>query len=147
MAPKWKRTTSNDDDDDEAGPSGAGFSTCNSCLRAKKLFPSRKYCASCARNCIECRSCQRPFDEHLMEDNGRCYACNAKRQRQPSVLGAANIIDVSPRDVGGRDPLLFAQANREPARIEVENSFLEFKGVKWYLVMVVKMIKYNRERR
>ena len=30
-------------------------------------------------------------------------------------------------------------------RIEVENSFLQFKGVKCYLVMTVKMVKYSRE--
>ena len=27
----------------------------------------------------------------------------------------------------------------------MENSFLQFKGVKWYLVMIVKMVKFNRE--
>ena len=144
MAPKRKRTTS-DDDDDAAGPSGAGCSTCNFCLRAKQLLPGRRYCASCARDRVECHSCHRPLDEHLMDDNGRCRACNAKRQKQSSLMGAANIIDVSPQDVGNSDPLLFAQASRETTRIEVENSFLHFKGVKWYLVMIVKMIKYNRE--
>ena len=27
----------------------------------------------------------------------------------------------------------------------MENSFLQFKGVKWYLVMIVKMVKFNRK--
>ena len=96
----------------------------------KTTSSDRRYCASCARDRVECRSCHRPLDEHLMDDNGRCHACNAKRQKQSSVMGAANIIDVSPRDVGGSDPLLFAQARREPTRIEVENSLLQFKGLK-----------------
>ena len=60
-------------------------------------------------------------------------------------MGAASIIDVAPQDVGKSDPLLFVRASRESTRIEVENSFLQFKGVKWYLVMIFKMIKYNRE--
>ena len=145
MAPKRKRTNSNGDDDDAAGSSGASFSTCNFCLRVKQLLPGRRYCTSCARDRVECRSCHRPLDEHLMEDNGRCRACNAKRQKQSSVMGAANIIDVSPQDVGNSDPLLFAQASRESTRIQIENSFLQFKGVKWYLVMIVKMVKFNRE--
>ena len=144
MAPKRKCTNSNDDDD-AAGPSGAGFSTCNFCLRVKQLLPGRRYCASCARDRVECRSCHRPLDEHLMEVNGHCRACNAKRQKQSSVMGAANVIDVSPQDVGDGDPLIFAQASREATRIQMENSFLQFKGVKWYLVMIVKMIKFNRE--
>ena len=80
-----------------------------------------------------------------MDDNGRCHACNAKRKKQSSAMGATNIIDVSPQDVGNGDPLLFAQASRELTRLQVEDSFLQFKGVKWYLVIIVKMIKYNRE--
>ena len=145
MAPKRKRTNSNGDDDDKAGPSGAGCSTCNFCLRAKPLLPGKRYSSTCACDRIECHSCHRPLDEHLMEDNGRCRACNAKRQKQSSVMSTANIIDVSPQDVGNSDPLLFAQASREPTRIQMENSFLQFKGVKWYLVMIVKMVKFNRE--
>ena len=143
MAPKRKHTTS-DDDNDEAGPSTSS-STCNFCLRVKQLLPGMRYCVSCARDRVECHSCHRPLDVHLMDDNGRCHACNAKRQKQSSAMGAANIIDVSPQDVGNSDPLLFAQASREPTRLQVEDSFLQFKGVKWYLVMIVKMIKYNRE--
>ena len=80
-----------------------------------------------------------------MEVNGHCRACNAKRQKQSSVMGAANVIDVSPHDVGDGDPLLFAQASREATCIQMENSFLQFKGVKWYLIMIVKMVKFNRE--
>ena len=149
MAPKRKRTNSNDDDDDVAGPSGADsstfFSKSNFCLRVKQLLPGRRYCASCARDCVECRSCHRPLDEHFMEVNGHCRACNAKRQKQSSVMGAANVIDVSPQDVGDGDPLLFAQTSREATRIQMENSFLQFKGVKRYLIMIVKMVKFNRE--
>ena len=144
MAPKRKRSNS-DDYDDEAGPSGAGCSTCNFCLRAKPLLPGKRYCSTCTCDRIECHSCHQPLDEHFMEDNGRCRACNAKRQKQSSAMGAANIIDVSPQDVGKSDPLLFAQASREPTRIQMENSFLQFKGVKWYLFMIVKMVKFNRE--
>ena len=60
-------------------------------------------------------------------------------------MGAANRIDVSSQDVGDSYSLLFVQTSRDSTRIEVENSFLQFKSVKWYLVMIVKMIKYNRE--
>ena len=143
MARKRKRTNSNDDD--AAGLSGACFSTCNFRLRVKQLLPSRIYCASYARDRVEYPSCHRPLGEHLMEVNGHCQACNTKRQKQSSVMGAANVIDISPQDVVDGDPLLFAQASREATRIQMENSFLQFKGVKWYLVMVVKMVKFNRE--
>ena len=71
MASKQKRTISNDDVD-VAVPSGAGFSTCNFCLHVKQLLPGRRFCASCACDRIECRSCYRPLDEHLMEVNGHC---------------------------------------------------------------------------
>ena len=80
-----------------------------------------------------------------MDDNGRCPGYNAIRQKRFSVIGAANIIDVSPPDVSNSDPLLFTQASRKPTHVEVENCFLQFKGVKWYLVTIVKMDKYNRE--
>ena len=60
-------------------------------------------------------------------------------------MGTTNIIDVSPQDVGNSDRLLFVQASKEPTRIEVDNFFLHFKGVKCYLVMIVQMAKYNRE--
>ena len=120
MAPKRKR--SNFNDDDEAGPSGAGCSTCNFCLRTKPLLPGKRYCASCARDRIECHSCHRPLDEHLMEDNGRCRACNAKRQKQSSVMGAANIIDVSPQDVGDGDHFFLLK------RVESQHVF------KWKIV-------------
>ena len=65
-------------------------------------------------------SCHRPLDEHLMEVNGHCRACNAKCQKQSSVMGAANVIDISPQDVGDGDPLLFAQASREATRIQMD---------------------------
>ena len=105
MAPKWKRINSNDVD--AAGPRGAGFSTYNICLRVKQLLLGRRYCASCARDRVECRSCHRPLDEHRMEVNGHCLACNAKRQKQSSVMGAANVIDISLQNVGDGDPLIF----------------------------------------
>ena len=144
MAPKRKRTNSKDNDDDAARPSGAGFFTCNFCLRVKQL-PGRRYCASCARDRVECRSCHRPLDEHLIAVNGHCRACNAKYQKQSSVMGAANAIDVSPQDVGDGDPLILAQASREATRIQMENSVLQFKGVKRYLVMIVKIVKFSCE--
>ena len=74
MAPKRKLAYCNDDDN-EAGPS---------------------------INCSTCNSCHRSIDEHLMEENGRCSACNAKRQQQC----AANIIDVLPQDVDNIVPMI-----------------------------------------
>ena len=35
-------------------------------------------------------------------------------------MGAANVIDISPQDVGDGDPLLFAQASREATRIQMD---------------------------
>ena len=44
-------------------------------------------------------------------------------------MGAANVINVSPQDVGDSDPLLFVQVSREPTHVKVENCFLQFKNV------------------
>ena len=79
MASKRKRMNSNYYDD-KAGPNTSCFA-CNYYLRVKLLLPGKRYCASCAHDRVECRLYHRPLDEHLMDDNGHCRACNAKRHK------------------------------------------------------------------
>ena len=139
MTPKRKRTISKDYDD-EAGPS-AHFSTCNFCLRVKPLLSVRRYCASCAHNRVECRSCHHPLDEHPMDDNGRCHACNAKPQKQSSVMGAANIIDIFHHRTSATVTHFFSHRRVENRRVLRCKIF--FCNLKAYLLMIFKMIKYN----
>ena len=60
-------------------------------------------------------------------------------------MSSATIINVSADDFEATDPLTFATACRELIFDELQDRLVQFKGIKWRLVMTVKMIKYNRE--
>ncbi len=62
-------------------------------------------------------------------------------------MEAASIIDVSPeREVDNdKDPIAFAQASKDFVWTQMENKLAQHRGLKWNLLMVVKMKKTNRE--
>ena len=60
-------------------------------------------------------------------------------------MSSATIINVSANDIEAANPLTYATASRELTLDELQDRLAQFKGIKWRLVMTVKMIKYNRE--
>ena len=140
-----KRKPTNDKAPSRKRSRRKGPTRCNYCLLVKELLPDKSYCATCAINSTECCCCHRPLAHHLLQENGICRSCNNKRDKKTSLVSSATIINVSADDIEATDPLTFATACRELIFDELQDRLAQFKGIKWRLVMTVKMIKYNRE--
>jgi hypothetical protein len=121
---------------------------CNYCFLPKDLVPGKQYCASCGRDRQECLGCHRPLEQRLFGDNGKCHACNAKRHKRTSLRGCATIVDVSaPResDAECKDPIEYTQNARPIVRLHAMDKLQQYAGIKYHLIMTVKMGRINRE--
>lgn len=118
---------------------------CNYCYRRKKLLSGKKFCITCGKDRIECAKCHRPMEERLMELDGVCRACCAKRNKKTSLMEAAAILDISPEvhDEIEMDPMLYIREAREIARIQTKDKLEQYRGIKWNMLIVVKMSKTN----
>ena len=141
-----KRKPTNDDAPSRKRSRRNGTTRCNYCLLVKDLLSGKSYCATCAIDSTECCCCHRPLAHQLLQENGICRSCNNKRDKKTSLMASATIVNVSPDDIEAINPLTYATASRELIFDELQDRLSQFKGIKWRLVMAVRMIKYNREQ-
>ena len=119
--------------------------TCNYCYRRDRILVEGKpYCTICAQDSVECIYCHRPLAARLINENGKCKACNTKHHRQTSLSGAASVIDVSQNETENRDPLAYLSSAKEDVKIQLIDKLEQCKGVRWWLVMIVRMIKLDK---
>ena len=140
MAPKRKRTSS----DDEAGPSR---SRCNYYFLIRDLINGRSYSNICAKDSSHCNVCCRPLPHRLVE-NGICQTCKRKRESrniQTGLGGAVYVEEMAPSWNDDIDSLNSLINSRDEVRDRLGARLAEFHGVKWYVVLIATMVKYNRE--
>ncbi len=143
MAPKRKH--SNFDVDD-----GTGFSRkrCSYCFKERESMVSgRSYCSICAADSSHCNICCRPLPHRLVE-NGICHTCRRKRKNkniQTGLGGRALVEDTIPLANDNIDPLNSLINAKGDVRERLLSMLKEYHGVKWYIVLVMTMMKHNRE--
>ena len=69
------------------------------------------------------------MDARLMDDNGKCHACNVKRKKTTSLVQAATVVDVSPADAENDDPLSFARKSKNAVRLQIEDKMAQHGGI------------------
>ena len=119
-------------------------SRCNYCFRERELVDFKPYCVKCAEGAIECTVCHRPLPDHLVEES-ICNACRKKQSRhyQRGLGDAASIVDITGDNID--DPLLTLTNAKENAKEEIKNKLHKFKGIKWFMALIVTLFKLNRE--
>ena len=140
MAPKRKRTLS----DNEAGPN---HSRCDHCFLIRDLVNGRSYCNICAKDSSHCNVCCQPLPHRLVE-NSICQTCRRKRESryiQTGLGGAAYVEKMAPSWNDDIDPLNSLINSRDEVRDRLGARLAKFHSVKWYVVLIVAMVKYNRE--
>ena len=118
---------------------------CNYCLKEKELLAKKLFCETWSKNWVECIYCYRPLNPRLIEENSICRACSAIHKKETSLIENASTIDISSTGADDRDSLVHALASREITKTQIENKLNQYKGINWYLVMIIKMIKLNNE--
>ena len=119
--------------------------TCNYCYRRERiLVEGQPYCTICAKDSVECTRCRWPLDSRLINENGKCRACNTKHHRQSSLSGAANVIDVSPSETNSKDSLVYLSLAKEDVKIQLLDKLEQCNGVRWWLMLTVKMTKLDK---
>ena len=144
MTSKRKRTTSNDYDNE----AGSSLKKCSYCFKEREFFISgRSYCATCAADSSHCNVCCRPLPHRLVE-NGVCNTCRRKldnKNIQTGLGGRAFVEDITPSWNDDLDPLNSLMRAKDDVRERLVLRLIKFHGVKWYIVLVVTMMKHNRE--
>ena len=129
---------------------------CNWCTQEKQLLPGKKFCHSCSQQGRECKWCHRPLPERFFSKRTDvCDRCITRREnwitRQQHGGGHVNALEgtaqteiIEPNPGNLWDILQFFVDNR----IVIENSLIDrlasFKGMKWFMTLHVKFVKYNQ---
>jgi len=103
------------------------------------------FCEPCGRNGVECHRCHRPLTAALVDENGICRACHNKEihPREEALGRAACIVSIPPStDI---DPLKALIEARNEVEQELQDKLSELFGVKWLIVLVIRMKKTNME--
>ena len=119
---------------------------CNYCFKERPLTNGKSYCTVCARDAIECVKCHRPLPQRLMRDDDVCKACKNKSDRHQIGLGGeATTVEISlPAEVRNDALSALGEAKEETAE-ELKRKLEEFNAIKWYLTMIVKLTKFDKE--
>ena len=65
------------------------------------------------------------------------------RNYQQGIGGAATIVNITGENID--DPLVTMTNAKEIAKEEVRAKLSEYNGIKWYLTLLMTMLKFNRE--
>ena len=119
---------------------------CNYCFKERPLTTGKSYCTVCARNAIECIKYHRPLPQRLMGDDDVCKACKNKSNRHQIGLGEeATTVEISLSAEVRNDALSALGEAKEETAEELKRKLEEFDAVKWYLTMIVKLTKFDKE--
>ena len=119
---------------------------CNYCFKERPLTNGKSYCTVCARDAIECIKCNRPLPQRLMRDANVCKTCKNKSDRHQIGLGGeATTLKISLAAEVWNDTLSDLGEAKEETAEELKRKLEEFDAVKWYLTMIVKLTKFDKE--
>ncbi|XP_021341715.1 uncharacterized protein LOC110442433 [Mizuhopecten yessoensis] len=128
---------------------------CIWCTRMKSLLPGKRFCAPCGEQGRECNWCHRPLPERFY---GRrtdvCDRCLTRREawttRQQrgggieALEGTAQSETLDPNPGNLWDILQFFSDNHTVIKDILEERLQKVKGMKWFLTLFVKFVKYDQ---
>ena len=129
---------------------------CNWCTQKKVLLPNKKFCADCDQQGRECKWCHRPLPERFYsERTDICDRCVRRRQnwtnRQQQGGGRINALEgtaqsevIEPNAGNLWDILQFFVDNKVLIQAILTDRLTNVKGVKWFMTLFVKFVKYNQ---
>ena len=129
---------------------------CNWCTQKKVLLPNKKFCADCDQQGRECKWCHRPLPERFYsERTDICDRCVKRRQnwtnRQQQGGGRINALEgtaqsevIEPNAGNLWDILQFFVDNKVLIQAILTDRLTNVKGVKWFMTLYVKFVKYNQ---
>ena len=131
--------------------------TCIWCTQSKVLLPNKTFCATCSQQGRECKWCHRPLPERFYSlRTDICDRCihrrdNWKSRQQQGGGNVSNalegtvqteIIEPDPGNIW--DILQFFVDNRLNIENKLINRLSSVKGMKWFMTLIVKFVKYNQ---
>lgn len=124
----------------------------------KVLLPGKRFCEECAKNGRECQWCHRPLPERFYSKRiDVCDTCINRRERQrrannqtggnsvsAALDGAAETTSIDPQPGNTLDVLQFFTDNQTNIVHILEQRLETMKGIKWFMTLFVRFIKYNQ---
>jgi hypothetical protein len=122
------------------------------CAQMKSLLPGKKFCQSCSENGRECRWCHRPLPERFYSKRTDvCDRCIDRHRRwqtgggnKTALEGAVETRVLDPNPGNLWDILQFFRDNSDQIRYFLQTTLWSKKGIKWFLTLYVKFVKYNQ---
>ena len=154
--PEKKRIVENTVVHQQASATNETIAKCNWCGHDKRLLANKKFCESCAQQGRECKWCHRPLPERFYSDRTDvCDRCLKRREnwenRQQQGGGQVNALEgtaqteiLEPNAGNLWDILQFFVDNKERIQTILSDRFLNVKGMKWFMTLFVKFVKYNQ---
>ena len=127
--------------------------TCIWCTQIKTLLPGKKFCKSCSDGGRECRWCHRPLPERFYSKRTDvCDRCLDRRERwktqtggsKSALDGSVNTTVLDPNPGNLWDVLQFFIDNNDALISLLHDTLSSNKGIKWFLTLYVKFVKYNQ---
>ena len=125
---------------------------CCWCGQMKRLVDRKPYCALCKSKGKECRRCHRPMPEAYFNlSSDYCRSCvNVKQSSTSSrakfaIDGLVSRYEMEPNDNNKWDLLTFFSDSHSPVHNIVEKDLEKHKGVKYYLALKVKFVKFDKD--
>lgn len=137
--------------------SNGALGKCIWCTQNKALLPNKKFCATCATQGRECKWCHRPLPERFYSmKTDVCDRCVTRRQKfsnrqQQQGGGKVNALEetarsetLQPNPGNLWDILQFFVDNQQQIEKILSDRLLHVKGMKWFMTLFVKFVKYNQ---
>ena len=127
--------------------------TCIWCTQQKPLLIGKKFCQSCGDGGRECRWCHRPLPERFYSKRTDvCDRCLDRRERwktqtggsKSALDGSVNTTVLDPNPGNLWDVLQFFIDNNDTLISLLHDTLSSNKGIKWFLTLYVKFVKYNQ---
>lgn len=129
---------------------------CNWCGAFKQLLPHKKFCSTCRKIGRECRWCHRPLPERFYSKQVNvCDSCVTRRENyvhrqrggsvESALEGTVQKHKILPNDSNKWNILQMFADNEEEVKEILSTSLEEKRGIKWFLTLHVKLVKYDPE--
>ena len=152
-----KRKADHDDDRVTKKQKVLNVGKCNWCGHEKELLDGKKFCESCGLNGRECNWCHRPLPERFYgKRNDVCDSCVTRRDNYvqrggnatarataQALEGTVESTRIYPTPGNLWDVLLFFVDNQQTVTDILIDALKEKTGMKWFLTLHVKLVKYN----
>ncbi|XP_033757205.1 uncharacterized protein LOC117339622 [Pecten maximus] len=153
--PKSRDIGENRDQEKADSKTAENEGKCIWCSRVRSLLPGKKFCKTCGDQGRECNWCHRPLPERFYgKRTDVCDGCltrrdtwNTRQQRGGGIEaleGTARLETLDPNPGNLWDILQFFNDNQTQIKDILEERLKDIKGMKWFLTLFVKFVKYDQ---